>query len=196
VDTFDWKRVNTVGPVFDLEKLAWLNGHYIRELSVEDLAGRIAAHLSRVGVLPPEPTQEQLDLLRAATPHVSERMAVLSEAEGMLAFLFVDDDAFKIEPESAAAVLKGNAGEVLQVATAALEALDDWSTDAIEATLRAALIDGLGIKPKLAFGPVRVAATGRRVSPPLFESLELLGRERTLRRLRDGLAAVESGGEG
>ncbi|MGZ4640249.1 MAG: glutamate--tRNA ligase [Actinomycetes bacterium] len=196
VDTFDWKRVNTVGPVFDLEKLAWLNGHYIRELSVEDLAGRIAAHLSRVGVLPPEPTQEQLDLLRAATPHVSERMAVLSEAEGMLAFLFVDDDAFKIEPESAAAVLKGNAGEVLQVATAALEAIDDWSTDAIEATLRAALIDGLGIKPKLAFGPVRVAATGRRVSPPLFESLELLGRERTLRRLRDGLAAVESGGEG
>jgi len=190
VESFDWKRVNPVGPVFDLDKLAWLNGHYIRELSVDDLAGRIAVHLSRVGVLPAEPTAEQLALVRAATPHVSERMAVLSEAEGMLGFLFVDDDAFSIEPESAAAVLKGNAGEVLTTAVAALEPLDDWSTATIEAALRSALVEGLGLKPKLAFGPVRVAITGRRISPPLFESLELLGQDRALRRLRAATSQV------
>jgi glutamyl-tRNA synthetase len=184
VQAFDWKRVNAVGPVFDLEKLGWLNGHYIRQLSVDDLAGRITAHLSRVGVLPSEPTAEQLSVVRAATPHVNERMSVLSEAEGMLGFLFVDEDAFAIDPESAAGVLKGNAAEVLTAAVAALEALADWSTASIEAALRSSLVEGLGIKPKLAFGPVRVAATGRRVSPPLFESLELLGRDRTLRRLR------------
>lgn len=196
VESFDWARVNTVGPVFDLDKLGWLNGHYIRQLSLDDLAERITDHLSRVGVLPAAPTPEQRELVRAATPHVNERMSVLSEAEGMLAFLFTEDDAFEIEPESAAAVLKGNAGEVLSAAITTLETVDDWTTESIEKALRAALVEGMGIKPKLAFGPVRVAATGRRVSPPLFESLELLGRERTLRRLRDGLAAVESGGEG
>jgi glutamyl-tRNA synthetase len=190
VESFDWKRVNAVGPVFDLDKLGWLNGHYIRELSVEDLAGRIATHLSRVGVLPPEPTAEQLALVRAATPHVNERMAVLSEAEGMLGFLFVDDDAFTIELESAAAVLKGPAGDVLNAAVAALEPLDDWSTAAIETALRSALVESLGLKPKLAFGPVRVAVTGRRISPPLFESLELLGQDRTLRRLRAATSQV------
>src|SRR3954469_6787088 len=127
VEAFDWGRVNAVGPVFALEKLGWLNGHYIRQLSVDDLAARIATHLSRVGALPAEPTAEQPAVVRAATPHVSERMSVLREAEGMLGFLFVDDDAFAIEPESAAAVLKGNAGEVLTTAVAALDSLDDWS---------------------------------------------------------------------
>jgi glutamyl-tRNA synthetase len=196
VRDFDWARVNTVGPVFDLDKLDWLNGHYMRELSVVDLAGRITAHLSRTGVLPAEPTAEQRATVLAATPLVNERMQVLREAEGMLAFLFVADDDFTVEPESAAAVLKGTAGEVLTAAIAALEAVATWATEPIEAALRAALVEGLGIKPKLAFGPVRVAATGRRVSPPLFESLELLGPDRTLSRLRHGLTLVAPpGGE-
>jgi glutamyl-tRNA synthetase len=108
----------------------------------------------------------------------------------MLGFLFVDDDAFTIEPEAAAAVLKGAAGEVLAAAVSALEPLDDWSTAVIEPALRSALVEGLGLKPKLAFGPVRVAVTGRRISPPLFESLELLGQDRTLRRLRAATSQV------
>jgi glutamyl-tRNA synthetase len=87
-------------------------------------------------------------------------------------------------------VLKGDAAEVLTVAVAALEAVETWATPAIESALRATLVDGLGLKPKVAFGPVRVAVTGRRVSPPLFESLELLGRDRTLRRLRDAISAT------
>jgi glutamyl-tRNA synthetase len=97
VESFDWHRVNTVGPVFDLDKLGWLNGVYIRDLSQADLAARITDHLSRAGVLPADPSTEQRDLVLAATAHVQERMSVLSEAEGMLGFLFVDEEAFEIE---------------------------------------------------------------------------------------------------
>ncbi|MGH8940416.1 MAG: glutamate--tRNA ligase, partial [Actinomycetes bacterium] len=78
----------------------------------------------------------------------------------------------------------------LEASVAALEQVSTWETAPIERALRSALVDGLGIKPKHAFGPVRVAVTGRRVSPPLFESLELLGRETTLRRLREGRAVA------
>jgi glutamyl-tRNA synthetase len=190
VRDFDWHRVNTVGPVFDLDKLNWLNGHYVRELSVEDLAGRIIDHLVRRGVLPSEPTQEQRALVLAATPLVNERMQVLSEAEGMLGFLLVDEADFAVDPDDAAKVLTGDAAAVLEAAVTALSDLATWATADIEAALRASLVEGLGLKPKVAFGAVRVAVTGRRVSPPLFESLELLGRDRSLARLRAAAATV------
>jgi len=190
VASFDWARVNTVGPVFDLDKLAWLNGHYIRELSVDDLAGRIITHLSRRGLLPAEPTAEQRAMVRAATPLVNERMQVLHEAEGMLSFLLVPEESFALDANDGAKVLTAEASPVLRASVESLAALADWETAAIEQALRTALVDGLGLKPKNAFAPVRVAVTGRRVSPPLFESLELLGRERTLQRLRDGLAVA------
>ncbi len=189
VRDFDWGRVNTVGPVFDLDKLGWLNGHYVRELSVPDLAARITAHLVRAGQLPPEPTAEQRALIEAATPLVNERMQVLSEAESMLGFLLVAESEFRVDQDDAAKVLGPDARPVIEASIAALTALESWTHEDIEAALRTALLaDGLGLKPKVAFGPVRVAVTGRRVSPPLFESLELLGRERSLERLRAALA--------
>jgi glutamyl-tRNA synthetase len=77
---------------------------------------------------------------------------------------------------------------MLEAAIVALDTLESWDHESIEATLRAALIDSLGLKPKVAFGAVRVAVTGRRVSPPLFESMELLGRDKSLDRLRAALA--------
>ena len=190
VRDFDWHRVNTVGPVFDLDKLNWLNGHYVRELSLEDLAGRITDHLARRGQLPAEPTAEQRALVLAATPLVNERMQVLSEAEGMLAFLLADDADFTVDADDAAKVLTPEARPVLEATVTALGDLPSWTTADIEAALRTALVEGLGIKPKLAFGPVRVAVTGRRVSPPLFESLELLGRDRSLARLRAALEGI------
>ncbi len=190
VRDFDWQRVNTVGPVFDLDKLNWLNGHYVRELSVEDLAGRITDHLVRRALLPAEPTADQCALVLAATPLVNERMQVLSEAEGMLAFLLVDDAEFTVAPDDAAKVLTAEARPVLEATVTALGDLPSWATADIEAALRTALVEGLGLKPKLAFGPVRVAVTGRRVSPPLFESLELLGRNRSLARLRAALEGI------
>jgi len=182
VESFDWKRVNTVGPVFDLDKLTWLNGHYIRALSADELADRITDHLVLTQVLPPEPAPAQRDLVRLATPLVQERMQLLSEAEGMLAFLFVADDELKVTGDAAAS-LTDDAPAALDASVQALQALGDWRAADIEAALRAALVAGLGLKPKVAFGPLRVAVTGRRVSPPLFESMEILGRESSLARL-------------
>jgi len=183
VERFDWTKVNTVGPIFDMDKLNWLNGHYIRALSPEDLAGRIVAHLVRTGELPGEPTPAQMDLVTQATPLVQERMQLLKEAGPMLGFLFVSDEDLTFDPDSVAA-LKDDAPQVLDASIAALEGLEDFTAEPIQTALRAAIVDGLGIKPKFAFAPARVAVTGRRVSPPLFESMEILGRESTLTRLR------------
>src|SRR5664280_666432 len=183
VADFDWAKVNPVGPIFDLDKLGWLNGHYIRSLDTGELADRIVEHLVLTGVLASEPKPEQVDLIRAATPLVQERMQLLSEAEGMLTFLLVSD-ADLVVADDALAQLKGDPASVLDVAVPVLAALPAWVAHDIEAALRAALVDGLGIKPKVAFTPLRVGITGRRISPPLFESMEIVGRESSLARLR------------
>jgi glutamyl-tRNA synthetase len=106
----------------------------------------------------------------------------------MLGFLFVDG-AVTVEDDARSA-LPAEAGDVLDAAVAALDRLAPFDAASIEAALRAALVDGLGLKPKVAFGPVRIAVTGRRVSPPLFESMELLGAEMSLARLRDLRASL------
>jgi len=189
VADFDWAKVNPVGPIFDLDKLGWLNGHYIRSLDSDELAARIVDHLSLSGVLGPEPEPAQVALIRAATPLVQERMQLLSEAEGMLTFLLVSDSDLVVA-DDARAQLKGDPGAVLDVAVPVLEALPEWVAGDIEAALRAALVDGLGIKAKLAFTPLRVGVTGRRISPPLFESMEILGRGSSLTRLRSLRASL------
>jgi glutamyl-tRNA synthetase len=101
----------------------------------------------------------------------------------MLGFLFVDESSFTPDPDDAARMLGADAEQVLTAARGSLADLEGWSAPGIETALRAALIEGLGLKPKVAFGSLRVAVTGRRVSPPLFESIELLGRDRTLARI-------------
>ena len=121
-------------------------------------------------------------------PLIHTRMDTLTQGPPMIAFLFTPDDAFAMDPDDAAKVMGEGSAEVLTAARTALAALPEWTTDSIEAALREALIDGLGRKPKVAFGPVRVAVTGRRISPPLFESLELLGRDSSLRRLDAAVA--------
>lgn len=179
---FDWGKVNTVGPVFDLDKLNWLNGHYIRSLSADDLADRVLEHLAFTGEWA-EPSEQQVRVLRAATPLIQERLTLLSEVPAKIAFLLAPDDEIVVA-EDARASLPENAAEILDAAATALEELPDWNAEAIQATLRAALVDGLGVKPKFAFGPLRVAVTGSRVSPPLFESMEILGRWSSLARLK------------
>ena len=129
---------------------------------------------------------DQRPLLVAAAPLVQERSTVLSDAALMLRFLFVDDAAFAPDPDAAGKNLGADAAPVLEAALTSLDALDKWSAPQIETALKEALVDGLGLKPRKAFAPVRVAVTGRTVSPPLYESMELLGRERSLARLRAG----------
>jgi glutamyl-tRNA synthetase len=179
VESFEWSRVNAVGPVFDVEKLRWLSGHYMRELPVEDIAGRIVTTMGVTGA--------QATLIRRAAPLVTERVATLREAADMLQFLVEDESSFSVDPESAAKQLGPEQLPTVTAARDALASLESFAAADVEAALRTALVDGLGLKPRNAFGPVRVAVTGRTVSPPLFESIELLGRDRTLARLNAAL---------
>lgn len=193
-EDFDWRKVNPVGPIFDLKKLEWLNGVYIRDLEVGDLASRLLPYLERDGVLPGNPSLGELARLKSITALIQTRMALLSEASALVAPFYVADDALEIA-DDARAQLKDDADKVLATAIGVLEGIDatgtgvlgsetGWNAAAIEAALRTAIVDGLGIKPKFAFGPLRTAVSGQRISPPLFESMEILGKTSTLTRLR------------
>ncbi len=172
VAAFEIADVNANSARFDPKKCEVINATHIRMLSGEQFAARLAAYLPDA-----DPA-----LVAAGAPLVQERIQTLVEGADMLRFL-VDAD-IEVD-ETAAAKQLGDAGQaVLRVAIPALESLTSWHTASIEQALRDALVEGLGLKPRNAYGPIRVAVTGRTVSPPLFESLELLGRDRSLSRLR------------
>jgi glutamyl-tRNA synthetase len=191
VEAFDITDVNPNPARFDLKKAESINGDHIRLLAADDFARRLVPYLVDAGIVTEPLSQAQEQLLAKAAPLVQERMQLLGDAPGLLGFLFTDATSFSYE-DDALATLPDNAAEVLEASLAPLEALGDgaWTHETIETALRAALIDGLGLKPRIAFGPLRVAVSGRRVSPPLFESLEILGRDETLARLRRLAAQV------
>jgi glutamyl-tRNA synthetase len=181
-EAFDVTRVSANPARFDLKKAEAINATHLRALPVPEFTARVVPFLADAGLVADPPTAEQAAVLEAIAPMAQERMIVLSEAVGLLGFLFVDEVA--IDPAAADKQLSGDgAVAVLDAATAALQALPDWTAAAVETALKDALVEGLGLKPRQAFGPVRVAVSGRTVSPPLYESVELLGRERTLARL-------------
>jgi len=181
IAAFDVTDVNPNPARFDLKKAESINGDHLRMLPVEEFAARLAPYL---GDLVSVPDDERL--LRNAAPLVQERMQLLGEAPGLLAFLFTPDEEISWDAD---ALPKGDARPTLDAAITALTGLSDWTTETTEDALRRALIDGLGLKPRVAFGPVRAAISGRRISPPLFESMELLGKVSTLARL-ERLAAT------
>ncbi|HVF20572.1 MAG TPA: glutamate--tRNA ligase [Mycobacteriales bacterium] len=189
--SFDWARVNTVGPVFDLDKLGWLNGHYIRELPPDDFVRRLVPVLQPEGLVSDPPTEPELAMLIGVAPLVQTRMALLSEAPDLVRFLFVED--LEYDESAAAKSLTADAGTWLTASAAALDELGEWTAAAIEESLKVVLVDGLGLKPRQAFAPVRLAMSGSPISPPLYESLELLGRDRSIARLRSAAARCERG---
>ncbi|MCF6743913.1 glutamate--tRNA ligase [Blastococcus sp. KM273128] len=192
VEAFDVTKVNANAARFDLKKAEAINATHLRALPVEEFTARVVPHLAAAGLVSEPPTAEQEAVLRAIAPLAQERMVVLSEAVGLLGFLFVDD--VEIDPAAAQKQLAGDAAvEVLDAASAALGELPEWTTAAIEQALKESLVEGLGRKPRQAFGPVRVAVSGRTVSPPLYESMELLGRERTLARLAAARTVASAG---
>jgi len=175
VAAFDVVDVNPNPARFDLKKAESLNGDHIRLLTVDDLADRLVPYLGGLVTTP-----DQHELLRLATPLVQERMQLLGEAQGLLGFLFTADDDIEVEAD---AMPKDGADAVLDASIEALGHVLQWDHDHIEAALRVALIEGLELKPRVAFGPLRSAISGRRISPPLFESMELLGKDSSLFRL-------------
>lgn len=180
VSAFDIRDVNPNPARFDQKKADAINGDHIRMLPIEEFTERIVPYLDGLVAQPPTPAEAAI--LREAAPLVQERMTVLNEAPGLLAFLFTADDELVVEDDAR----PKNADEarlVLDASIAALEPLNDFAAAEIEAALRAALIDGAGLKPRTAFGPLRTGISGRRISPPLFESMEILGKASTLARL-------------
>jgi len=189
VAAFDVVDVNPNPARFDLKKAESINGDHIRLLEVSDFAERTIPYLVAAGILTEPLSDAQRAILAEAAPLVQERVQLLGETPGMLGFLFTDAASLTVE-DDARASLPADAGEVLVASIGALELVpqDEWTHDAIESALRDALIEGLGLKPRVAFGPLRVAISGRRISPPLFESMEILGKAETIARL-DALSA-------
>lgn len=184
-ESFDWARVNTVGPVFDLDKLGWLSGEYMRELAPDDFAARALPFLQAAGLVGQPASPAELALLDRAVPEVQPRVKVLSEVAPYLRFLFSPEAEFTVDETAAAKAFAGNGPQVLLAAADALEPVQDWETGPVQAALDAALVEGgLGLKRGKAYTPLRAAVCGSSISLPLPQSMALLGKERTLRRLR------------
>ena len=192
VAAFDIKDVNPNPARFDLKKAEAINAQHMHRLSVEEMTHRVKPFLKHAGVLSSPVSDADAQLLEVAMPLVAERINKLTEAAPMLRFLFCSEEEFEVDESDAAKLLDEQGRQIVKAAYDAVADLPQWSTAAIQEALAAKLTgtegDGLGLKPRVAYGPVRVAVTGRRVSPPLFESMELLGRDRSLRRLQTALA--------
>lgn len=183
VANFDIHDVLANPARFDLKKATAINGTHVRMLDPRDFRDRLIPYLRSAGLVGETLTEKENDVLDRAAPLVQERMNLLGETPGLLGFLLLPDEQIEIAPD-AAKQLKDSAPQVLDAALTALESLEEFSAEKIEIALREAIVDGLGIKPRLAFGPVRTAVSGQRISPPLFESLEILGKESSLKRIR------------
>ncbi|MFI6211006.1 glutamate--tRNA ligase [Nocardia brasiliensis] len=181
VAAFDISKVNSNPARFDQKKADALNAEHIRLLETGDFTHRLREYLTDHSHIGAEIDEK---LFAAAAELVQTRIVVLSDAWELLRFLLAPAEQFAIDPAAGTKNLGTEATPVLQAAITALEPLAEWTTPAIEAALKTALIDELGLKPRKAFAPVRVAVTGSHISPPLYESLELLGRDISLERLR------------
>lgn len=179
VEAFDIGSVNANPARFDQKKADAINAEHIRLLEPADFAGRLRTFLEAAG----HPIGVDDAVFAEAAELVQTRIVVLSDAWGLLKFLLAPREEFTVDPASAAKNLGPDARPVLDAAITAVEGAD-WTAPALEEALKSALVDGLELKPRKAFGPVRVAVTGSHVSPPLYESMVLLGRDDSLLRLR------------
>ena len=176
IAAFELGRVNKNPAAFDVAKLEWINGHHVRSKTPEEVAEALVPFCLADGL--PADTDEGRAILATVAPLLTERMKRLTEAPPMIRFLFG-----RQEPDEKAAKALDGQGGYLEAVAGALEVVEKWTTAEIEASLRA-LAEQRELKPKKAFQPIRAAVTGTLISPPLFESLEILGRDETLARLR------------
>ncbi len=178
---FSLERVSKNPAIFDFEKLEWMNGAYIREMTPDEFAARMFPYLKEAGVAPADDLEARPEWYRELAPMVAERTKLMPDVVELTRFLF--DEPLAVEPKAAEKVLgSSEAASVLAAVTEALAQVGPWTAGAVEEALRT-IPEKLELKPKVVFQAVRVAATGSLVSLPLFESIALLGRERTLGRL-------------
>ena len=183
IDNFDVADVKPNPARFDQKKLEAINADHIRMLELDDFTKRLRAYLEEHKAFPAD---YPADKFAFAAELVQTRIKTLSDADGLLRFLITSDADLSLDEKAARKNLKEDAVEVLEVAIAQLEAIADgeFKTDVIEKALQSKLIEEMELKPRKAYGALRVAISGAAVSPPLFESMELLGKESTLARLR------------
>jgi glutamyl-tRNA synthetase len=183
-ELFTVDKVHSSPARFDMKKLEAINGDKIRALTPEEFLNWSLPFLTKDAVI--SGTDAEIAVVKAALPIIQERIVTLAEVPAMLNFLFVknfavaEDCVSKVNDEGAKAALTRSISE--------LEKITTWTHDSIEAALRSSLIEELGLKPRIAFGAVRIATTGSNISPPLFESMELLGQEVSLERIKLALA--------
>ena len=182
-ELFTVERVHSSPARFDMKKLEAINGDKIRALTLDEFMTWALPFLTKAGVI--SGTPEELALVKQALPIIQERIATLAEIPPMLKFLFVKE--FVVDADSLPKISDAQSKEVLKVSYEKLQTLADWTHESIEGVLRDALIDGMALKPRIAFGAVRIAVTGSHISPPLFESMQLLGREKSLARIKAAL---------
>ena len=184
VELFEVHDVHSSPARFDMKKLEAINGDKIRALSPEEFLKWSLPFLTSAGII--TGTDAELTLVKAALPIIQERIVKLDEIPAMIKFLFVKE--FAVEADSKEKIKDDQSKQVLKRALEVLDPLATWNHEAIEGALRAALIEEMGLKPRIAFGAVRIAATGSHISPPLFESMELLGKEASISRIKGALA--------
>ncbi|SDU44682.1 glutamate--tRNA ligase [Gordonia westfalica] len=180
IAAFDVRQVNSNPARFDQKKADAINAEHIRRLELGDFTARLKEFLIGHGHLS-EPVDDAG--FAALAELVQTRIQVLGDAWDLIKFVYVSDDEFAIDEKAASKNLGADAVAVLDATIAAIEPLASWTTQELQDALNAALVDGMELKPRKAFGPVRVAVSGSQVSPPLFESMEILGRDKTLARL-------------
>ena len=183
-ELFTVEKVHSSPARFDMKKLEAINGDKIRALTLDEFLTWSLPFLTKEGVI--TGTDEEIALVKKALPIIQERIVKIGEVPAMLNFLFTKE--FKVEEASLPKVTDDASKAVLTRALAELEPLSTWNHDSIEAALRSSLIEEMGLKPRIAFGSVRIATTGSTISPPLFESMELLGKAACLERITAALA--------
>ena len=181
---FDIKRVSANPARFDIKKATAINADWIRKLKPEELSQRMINQLITEKILPENPTSIQKDLVLKATPLVQERLEKLSQTSNMLSFLLVEEKDFVVNHEDAESALTHENMPALEASLKVIENISSFKTQDLHDELNKVLVQEMGLKPRIAFTALRVAVTGRKVSPPLFESMELLGREKVLARIR------------
>jgi glutamyl-tRNA synthetase len=185
IERFDGTRINPANSAFPIEKLEWLNGVYIRDLPVDELARRVKPYLEAAGL------QVDEAVLQKVTPLIRERIKTLKEAIGMVGFVFRSEIAVSAEELIQKSMDAESTAQALRAAHETLAELPVFTAATQEPAMRG-LAERLGLKPGQLFGAVRVAVTGQTVSPPLFETMEVLGREVCLDRILQAAEMLEA----
>jgi glutamyl-tRNA synthetase len=183
-EMFTVEKVHSSPARFDMKKLEAINGDKIRALTLDEFLKWSLPFLTKANVI--TGTDAEIELVKKALPLIQERIIMLNEVPKMLKFLFTTK--FAVDAESVSKITDEGSKEILKRSLKELETVSVWNHENIEAVLRASLIEEMALKPRIAFTALRIATTGSTISPPLFESMELLGKEACLLRINAGLA--------